>query len=109
MSHVQDVLTVFLADSPNSLFAVVGGHLELMESWEDCAKREVEEETGLKVADVKFGHVTNDPMPSEDKREFIKIEWIMNDWMILKCCEKILLDSSCGRLHHDIYDCQMQQ
>eukprot|EP01083_Nonionella_stella_P028654 78924_1 len=52
------------------LLALPGGHLEMMESWEDCAKREVDEETGLKVVDISFLHVTNDPMPSENKREF---------------------------------------
>eukprot|EP00558_Chaetoceros_sp_UNC1202_P003812 CAMPEP_0197236190 /NCGR_PEP_ID=MMETSP1429-20130617/3397_1 /TAXON_ID=49237 /ORGANISM="Chaetoceros sp., Strain UNC1202" /LENGTH=172 /DNA_ID=CAMNT_0042694943 /DNA_START=44 /DNA_END=562 /DNA_ORIENTATION=- len=50
------------------LLALPGGHLEMMESWEDCAKREVEEETGLIITESpKFAHVTNDPMPSEDK------------------------------------------
>lgn len=46
-----------------------GGHLEMMESWDDCARREVEEETGLKVHDLKMVHVTNDPMPLENKRK----------------------------------------
>eukprot|EP00980_Cylindrotheca_fusiformis_P022848 scaffold9846_cov122-Cylindrotheca_fusiformis.AAC.1 len=47
--------------------ALPGGHLEMYETWEDCAKREVHEETGLALVGVKFGHVTNDPMPSESK------------------------------------------
>ena len=51
------------------MLALPGGHLEMMESWEQCATREVEEETGLKVHDVKFLHVTNDPMPLEQKRK----------------------------------------
>ncbi len=55
----------------SGLLALPGGHLELMESWEECAMREVEEETGL-ILDkehVSFLHVTNDPMPSEQKRK----------------------------------------
>jgi len=50
----------------------------MMESWQDCAKREVEEETGLQVVNVEFVHVTNDPMPAEDKREWtidIVLHW----------------------------------
>lgn len=51
------------------LLALPGGHLELFETWQECAKREVEEETGLVLENNKitFGHVTNDMMKSEDK------------------------------------------
>ena len=52
----------------SGLLALPGGHLELMETWQNCAKREVEEETGLKVTNVEYLHVTNDPMPAENKR-----------------------------------------
>lgn len=44
-----------------------GGHLEFGESWEDCAKREVLEETGLEIRDAKFVATTNDLMPAERK------------------------------------------
>lgn len=37
-----------------------GGHLELGESWGDCARREVREETGLSLAAPRFAGVTND-------------------------------------------------
>jgi len=47
--------------------ALPGGHLERFESWEECAAREVLEETGLRVEGVRFGHVTNDPMVEEDR------------------------------------------
>mmetsp|Transcript_3085 Transcript_3085/g.5758 ORF Transcript_3085/g.5758 Transcript_3085/m.5758 type:complete len:167 (-) Transcript_3085:2719-3219(-) len=47
--------------------ALPGGHLEMMESWEECAKREVQEETGLDICDVQYLHVSNDPMPQEGK------------------------------------------
>lgn len=49
------------------LLALPGGHLELYESWEDCARREVLEECGLELEECTFAHVTNDPMPSEEK------------------------------------------
>jgi 8-oxo-dGTP diphosphatase len=47
--------------------ALPGGHLEMMESWEDCAKREVWEEMNVKIMNVKFAHVTNSIMHEESK------------------------------------------
>jgi 8-oxo-dGTP diphosphatase len=37
-----------------------GGHLEYGESFAECAKREVLEETGLEVGNIKFLVATND-------------------------------------------------
>ena len=37
------------------------------ESWEACATREVLEETGLEIHNVKFAHVTNDIMKDQNK------------------------------------------
>ncbi|KAJ8556780.1 hypothetical protein ON010_g9185 [Phytophthora cinnamomi] len=48
-------------------FALPGGHLEMYESWEECALREVKEETDLDLKEAKFATVTNDPMEDEDK------------------------------------------
>ncbi|GMF51756.1 unnamed protein product [Phytophthora fragariaefolia] len=48
-------------------FALPGGHLEMYESWEACALREVKEETDLDLKAAKFATVTNDPMEDEDK------------------------------------------
>lgn len=47
--------------------ALPGGHLELFETWEQCATREVWEETGLRVHNVRFLHVTNDIMEADHK------------------------------------------
>lgn len=35
-------------------YAWPGGHLEFMESIVDCAKREVKEETGIEITNIKF-------------------------------------------------------
>lgn len=48
-------------------YALPGGHLEFGETPEECAAREVLEETGLKVTDVQFLTATNDHMPAENK------------------------------------------
>jgi 8-oxo-dGTP diphosphatase len=41
---------------------------ELFETWEECARREVEEEMGIsELQDVAFCHVTNDIMREEDR------------------------------------------
>ncbi len=44
-----------------------GGHLEYGESFEDCAKRETEEETGVQIKNVRFGTLTNDIFEKEGK------------------------------------------
>lgn len=47
--------------------ALPGGHLEMNESWDECAKREIEEEMGISIDNIQFAHVTNDIMLSENK------------------------------------------
>ncbi|KAF2180614.1 hypothetical protein K469DRAFT_714615 [Zopfia rhizophila CBS 207.26] len=44
-----------------------GGHLEYGESFAECAKREVLEETGLEVGDIRFLVTTNDVFEDEGK------------------------------------------
>lgn len=40
-------------------YAFPGGHLEYMETIEDCAKRETFEEAGIKIKNVRFQFVAN--------------------------------------------------
>ena len=44
-----------------------GGHLEFNESFEECARREVLEETNLDINNITFLTATNDMMRTEDK------------------------------------------
>ncbi len=44
-----------------------GGHLEMFESIEECASRELEEETGLSASAFKKVYFTNDFFKDEDK------------------------------------------
>ena len=62
------------------LVALPGGHLEMYESWETCACREVLEECDLKLEKPVLAHVTNDPMQSEGKH-YVTI------FMMAKCQE----------------------
>ncbi|KAF7191750.1 Nudix hydrolase 1 [Pseudocercospora fuligena] len=48
-------------------YALPGGHLEFGETPEACAAREVLEETGLEVSNIRFLTATNDIMLSENK------------------------------------------
>lgn len=40
-------------------YAFPGGHLEYMESFEDCARRETMEEAGLEIEHIRFQFVAN--------------------------------------------------
>ncbi len=53
--------------------------MELFESWEECAKRETNEETGLNIGNIRFGHVTNDIM-KEVGKHYVTI-FMMGDVM----------------------------
>lgn len=59
-------------------WSIPGGHLEFGETFEEVAKREVLEETGLNIKNIRFGAVTNDFF-KDDKKHYITI-WLLSDW-----------------------------
>lgn len=40
-------------------YAFPGGHLEYMEGFEECARREIDEEVGIKVSNIRFQYLAN--------------------------------------------------
>ena len=47
-------------------WALPGGHLEFFETIEDCARREVSEETGLRIGNIRPFAFTNDRFKEEE-------------------------------------------
>ena len=59
-------------------WSVPGGHLEFGESFEETVRREVKEETTLRIKNIRFGAVTNDLFADEDKH-YVTI-WMISDY-----------------------------
>jgi 8-oxo-dGTP diphosphatase len=62
-----------------------GGHLEFSETIEDCAKREVMEETGMTITNLRKGTFTNDIFPKEGKHYvtlYVLADWVSGEPMI---------------------------
>jgi 8-oxo-dGTP diphosphatase len=58
-------------------YAAPGGHIEFGESFEQAASREVREETGLEIADLKLLSVGNYVFRREDgERHYIDIDFV---------------------------------
>ncbi len=55
-----------------------GGHLEFNEELEDCARREVREETGLQIKNIRLGTFTNDIFRDEGKH-YVTL-FMVADW-----------------------------
>jgi 8-oxo-dGTP diphosphatase len=60
-------------------WSVPGGWLEFGESWEDAAKREVMEETGIQIKNVRFVALTNNIF--KDKPIHSLTIWLDSDWV----------------------------
>ncbi len=69
------------------------GHLEFMESFEQCAIREALEETNLKLKNISFLTITND-IYKEEKKHYVTIfvRWEVDSWELKNMephkCEK---------------------
>ena len=48
-------------------WSLPGGHLEFNEELEDCAQREVMEEAGIKIKNIRLSTITNDKFEKEGK------------------------------------------
>jgi 8-oxo-dGTP diphosphatase len=59
-------------------WALPGGHLEFGESVEDCARREVLEESGLRLGGISAGPYTSDVFP-EAGRHYVTLFVIAED------------------------------
>lgn len=59
-------------------WSVPGGHLEFGETPEQTAIREVAEETGVRIKNVRFGAMTNDVFESDGKH-YVTL-WMVSDW-----------------------------
>jgi 8-oxo-dGTP diphosphatase len=58
-------------------YSCAGGHLEFGESFEECAKREVLEETGVNIKNIKFLSVAN--IFKDENRQDVVIN-LVADW-----------------------------
>ena len=68
-------------------WAFPGGHLEWNETVEDCAAREVMEESGIKIKNIKKYIFTNDIFPEEGKHYvtcYVRAEYDSGDLKIME-------------------------
>lgn len=58
-------------------YAFPGGHLEYMESFEGCARRETQEETGIEIQNIRFQFLLN--MKTYAPKHYVHIG-VLADW-----------------------------
>jgi 8-oxo-dGTP diphosphatase len=67
-----------ISDHAHGTWAPPGGKLDMNESWEACARRETEEETGLKIKNIRYCGATNNVYRKEG-RHYVTIHMVA-DW-----------------------------
>ena len=63
----------------NNTWSIPGGHLEFGETWAECAAREVLEETGMIITNIRFLATTEDFF-EVDEKQYTTI-WMESDWL----------------------------
>ncbi|CAF0950704.1 unnamed protein product [Adineta ricciae] len=80
-----------LASHGKGGYQLPGGHLEYGESFEECAQRELKEETNLSASSFRLVHVTNTVFPPQDgqSKHYVTLfmKTILDDDSALKCME----------------------
>lgn len=67
-----------IGEHGKNTWSVPGGHLEYGEDFEECAKREVLEETGVKIKNIRFYTTVNNVFHSEKKHSITV--FMFSDW-----------------------------
>lgn len=66
-------------------FAWPGGHLEFMESFEDCARRETREEAGIEIKNIRFLRLCNFRSNGRHYADIgVMAEWASGEPMIME-------------------------
>jgi len=80
-----------LSSHGKGCYQLPGGHLEYGESFEECSKRELKEETNIDSSSFKLVHVTNTIFTEEDggSKHYVTLfmKTIIDDDSTLKCME----------------------
>mgnify|MGYP005720369907 FL=1 len=73
ITHNKKILLVKHNNEIRTLSTVIAGFVELGESLEDCVKREVFEEVGLKVKNIKYLGSQSWPFPNQLMMAFLSL------------------------------------
>ncbi len=67
-------------------YAFAGGHLEYMESFEECALREIAEECGIQVTNLRFLYLANLKMyaPKQYVHIHMLADWVSGEPQVLE-------------------------